>query len=37
MTGYVICFDSTKTTSIKISDRKLLKKYSKVWIKKKAI
>ena len=28
---YVICFDSNKTISFKISDSKLLQKYNKIW------
>ena len=31
MIGYVKHSDSTKTTSFKVSDNKLLKKYSKIW------
>ena len=31
MTGYVKRFDSNKTMSFKVSDNKLLKKYSKKW------
>ena len=32
MIGYVKCFDSNKTMSFKIIDKKLLiKKYSKIW------
>ena len=31
MIGYVQCFDSDKTMSFKISDIKLLKKYSEIW------
>ena len=31
MTGYVKHFDSNKTMSFKVSDNKLLKKYSKKW------
>ena len=31
MIGYVKCFDSNKTTSFKVSDNKLLKKYNKIW------
>ena len=30
MIGYVKCFDSNKTMSFKVSDNKLLKKYSKI-------
>ena len=31
MIGYVKCFDSNKTMSLKASDSKLLKKYNKIW------
>ena len=31
MIGDVKCFDSNKTMSFKASDKKLLKKYSKIW------
>ena len=31
MIGYVKCFDSNKTMSFKVTDNKLLKKYSKIW------
>ena len=31
MIGYVKCFNSNKTMSFKVSDNKLLKKYSKIW------
>ena len=31
MIGYVKNFDSNKTMSFKVSDNKLLKKYSKIW------
>ena len=31
MIGYVKCFDSNKTMSFRVSDNKLLKKYSKIW------
>ena len=31
MIGYVICFDSNKTISFEVSDKKLLKKYTKIW------
>ena len=31
MIGYVKHFDSNKTISFKLSDNKLLKKYSKIW------
>ena len=31
MIGYVKCFDSNKTMSFKVTDKKLLKKYSKIW------
>ena len=31
MIGYVKHSDSTKTTSFKVSDNKLLKQYSKIW------
>ena len=31
MIGYVKHFDSNKTISFKVSDNKLLKKYSKIW------
>ena len=30
MIGYVKCFDSNKTTSFKVGDNKLLKKYNKI-------
>ena len=30
MIGYVICFDSNKIMSFKVSDNKLLKKYNKI-------
>ena len=30
MIGYVECFDSTKTMSFKISNKKLLEKYTKI-------
>ena len=30
MTGYVKCFDSNKTISFKVIDKKLLKKYTKI-------
>ena len=29
--GYVKCFDSIKTMSFKVSDKELLKKYTKLW------
>ena len=29
--GYIKCIDSNKTISFKVSDNKLLKKYSKIW------
>ena len=29
--GYVKCFDSNKTMSFKVIDKKLLKKYAKIW------
>ena len=32
MTGYVKNFDSNKTTSFKASDNKLLRKYTKIWV-----
>ena len=31
MIEYVKCFDSNKTMSFKVTDKKLLKKYSKIW------
>ena len=31
MVGYVKCFDSNKTMSFKVSDKKLLKEYTKIW------
>ena len=31
MIGYVKCFDSNKTVSFKVSDNKLLKKYTIIW------
>ena len=31
MVGYVKHFDASKTMSFKVSDSKLLKKYSKIW------
>ena len=31
MIGYVKYFDSNKTMSFKVSDKKLLKKYTKIW------
>ena len=31
MIGYVKCFDNNKTMSFKVSDNKLLKKYTKIW------
>ena len=31
MIGYVKCFDSNKTMSFKVSDKKLLKEYTKMW------
>ena len=31
MIGYIKCFDSTKTMSFKVSDKELLKKYTKIW------
>ena len=31
MNGYVKHFDSNKTISFKVSDNKLLKKYTKIW------
>ena len=31
MIGYVKCFDSNKTMSFKVIDKKLLKKYTKIW------
>ena len=31
MTGYVKHFDSNKTVSFRVSDNKLLKKYTKIW------
>ena len=32
MIGYVKCFDGSKTTSFKVADKKLLKKYKKLWV-----
>ena len=31
MIGYVKCFDSNKTMCIKVVDKKLLRKYTKIW------
>ena len=31
MIGYVKCFDSNKKMSFKVTDKKLLKKYNKIW------
>ena len=31
MIGYVKCFDSNKTMSFMVTDKKLLKKYTKIW------
>ena len=31
MTEYVKCFDSNKTMSFKVTCKKLLKKYAKIW------
>ena len=31
MIGYVKCFDSDKTMSFKVSDKKVLKEYTKIW------
>ena len=31
MIGYVKCFESNKAMSFKVTDNKLLKKYSKIW------
>ena len=31
MIGYVKCFDSNKTMSFNVSDKKLLKEYTKIW------
>ena len=31
MVGFVKCFDSNKAMSFKVSDDKLLKKYTKIW------
>ena len=31
MIGFVKCFDSNKTMSIKVSGKKLLQKYTKIW------
>ena len=31
MIGYVKHFDSNKTTSFKATDKKLLKKFTKIW------
>ena len=35
MTGYVRKFEGNRTMSLKISDKKLLKKYNKIWKKSK--
>ena len=32
MIGYVKCFDGNKTMSFKVTDKKLLKKYKKLWV-----
>ena len=32
MIGYVKCFDGNKTTSFKVADKKLLKKYKKLCV-----
>ena len=37
MIGYVKCFQSNKTMSFKISDNKLMKKYNKIWEKRRNI
>ena len=31
MIGYVKCFDSNKTMSVKVTDKKLLKNYTRMW------
>ena len=31
MIGYVECFDDNKTMSFKVTDKKLLKNYTKIW------
>ena len=31
MTGYVKCFDSKKKIFFKVTDKKLSKKYTKIW------
>ena len=31
MIGYVKCFDSNKTMSFKVIDKKLLKRYTGIW------
>ena len=31
MIGYVKCFDSNKTIFFKVTDKKVLKKYAKIW------
>ena len=31
MIGYIKCVNSNKTMSFKVSDKKLLKKYNKIW------
>ena len=31
MVGYIKCFDNNKTTSFKVINNKLLKKYTKIW------
>ena len=31
MIGYVKCFDSNETMPFEVSDKKLLKKYTKIW------
>ena len=31
MTGYVKCFDSNKTMSFKVTDKKLWKNYTRIW------
>ena len=31
MIGYVKCFDSNTTMSFKVTNKKLLKKYNKIW------
>ena len=31
MTRYIKCFDSNKTMSFKVADKKLLKDYTEIW------